>query len=121
MHDTLGAAFHTFTMIGRCAKTGLLGICMTSSPLCVAARCAFIKGGLAAVVTQAYSDPALGPLALNLLESGYTVERTIAEMCANDEWTEYRQHGIVDRNGRTAAFTGKSNLDWKGHLNGPNY
>lgn len=121
MQVTVGTGFHTFTMIGRCAKTGLLGICMTSSPLCVAARCAFIRGGLAAVVTQAYSDPALGPLGLNLMESGYTVERSVAEMCANDEWTEYRQHGIVDRNGRSAAFTGKSNLDWKGHLNGPDY
>ena len=121
MRASLGHGFHTFTMIGRCAKTGLLGICMTSSPLCVAARCPFIKSNLAAVSTQAYTDPALGPLALNLLEAGYTPERTIAEMCANDEWTEYRQHGIVDRNGRSAAFTGTKNLDWKGHLNGPNY
>jgi uncharacterized Ntn-hydrolase superfamily protein len=121
MHDAIGQPFHTFTMIGRCAKTGLLGICMTSSPLCVAARCAFIKSNVAAVSTQAYTDPALGPLALHLLEAGYVPERTIAEMRANDEWSGYRQHGIVDRNGRSAAFTGSDNLDWKGHLNGPNY
>lgn len=117
----LGTECHTFTMIGRCAETGLLGICMTSSPLSVAARCPFIKPNLAAVSTQAYTDPGLGPLALNLLEAGYAPEKVLLELHASDEWAEYRQHGIVDRNGRSAAFTGSSNLDWKGHLNGPNY
>jgi uncharacterized Ntn-hydrolase superfamily protein len=121
MSFKLGPETHTFTMVARCAESGLLGICLTSSPLNVAARCPFAKANVAAVATQAYSDPALGPLALNLLEAGYSPERTIQEMCANDEWADYRQHGIVDRNGRSAAFTGKSNLEWAGHQIGPDY
>jgi uncharacterized Ntn-hydrolase superfamily protein len=112
---------HTFTMVGRCAKTGVLGVCLTSSPLTVASRCPFVKANVAAVATQAYSDPALGSLALHLLEQDFTPERVIQEMRVNDEWPEHRQHGIVDRNGRSAAYTGTSNLEWAGHITGPNY
>jgi uncharacterized Ntn-hydrolase superfamily protein len=108
-------------MIGRCEREGLLGVCLTSSPLSVGARCPFIKANVAAVSTQAYSDPGLGPLALKLLELDYSPEKVLKEMQATDEWAEHRQNGIVDRNGRSAVFTGTKNLDWKGHLNGPNY
>lgn len=121
MRFALGQEHHTFTMIGRCARDGQLGVCLTSSPLSVGARCPFIKANVAAVSTQAYSDPGLGPLALNLLELGYAPEKVLDELRASDEWAEYRQNGIVDRNGRAACFTGKQNLDWKGHIIGENY
>lgn len=121
MRFSLGQAFHTFTMIGRCPREGHLGVCLTSSPLSVGARCPFIRANLAAVSTQAYSDPGLGPLALNLLRLGYSPEKVLNELHASDEWCEYRQNGIVDRNGRSACFTGTDNLDWKGHITGENY
>jgi uncharacterized Ntn-hydrolase superfamily protein len=121
MFFALGEEHHTFTMIGRCPRDGLLGVCLTSSPLSVGARCPFIKANLAAVSTQAYSDPGLGPQALNLLELGYSPEKVLDELRESDEWAEYRQNGIVDRNGRSACFTGKDNLEWKGHITGENY
>jgi uncharacterized Ntn-hydrolase superfamily protein len=108
-------------MIGRCPKSGLLGIALTSSPLSVAARCSFIEANVAAVATQAYAHPGLGPLSLNLLKLGYSPEKTLEEVRASDRYPEYRQLGIVDRNGNSAVFTGESNLDWKGHKNGQNY
>ena len=116
-----GMELHTFTMVGRCERTRLLGLCLTSSPLAVASRCLFVKANVGAVGTQAYTDPALGPLAISLLDKGLTPERVVQEMRQNDEWPEYRQHGIVDRNGRSAAYTGAKNLDWAGHLIGKNY
>jgi len=73
------------------------------------------------VATQAVANPELGPLALKLLELGYTPQKVIAELRSSDQWSEYRQLGIVDRIGRVAAFTGEQNLDWKGHLTGENY
>lgn len=121
MNAEPGLRFTTFTMIGRCEREGLLGTAITSSPLCVAARCQFVKANLAAVATQAYTDPATGHLALNLLELGYSPEKVLEELKATDEWSEYRQIGIVDHSGRSAVFTGSKNGDWKGHLNGPNY
>ena len=84
-------------MIGRSERDGLLGVCLASSPLCVAARCPFIKANVGAVSTQAYSDPGLGPLALQLLETGYSPVKVLDELSTTDEWSEYRQIGIIDR------------------------
>ena len=117
----LGLEFHTFTMIGRCEREGLLGICLTSSPPAVAARCVYLRANVGAVATQAYTDPGLGSLALRLLGLGYSPAKVIDEMKASDEWSGYRQHGVLDQNGRTAVFTGSNNLDWKGHVTGPNH
>jgi uncharacterized Ntn-hydrolase superfamily protein len=112
---------NTFTIVARCPREGLLGIALTSSPLSVAARCSFIRANLGAVATQAYAHPGLGPLALNLLELGYSPEKALEEVRASDRFAEHRQLGIVDRNGNSAVFTGKESLDWRGHRNGRNY
>lgn len=119
--DLGGWHCNTFTIIARCPRQGLLGIALTSSPLSVAARCSFIRANLGAVSTQAYAHPGLGPLALNLLELGYSPEKALAEIHAGDRFAEHRQLGIVDRNGNSAVFTGKDSLEWRGHRNGQNY
>lgn len=111
----------TYTMIGRCERTGLTGVCLTSSPLSVAARCVFIRSGVGAVSTQAYAHPGLGPLALRLLELDYTPARVLEELRANDPFFEYRQVGILDRHGNPGVFTGTKNLEWMGHVTGRNY
>jgi uncharacterized Ntn-hydrolase superfamily protein len=113
--------FNTFTVVARCPREGHLGIALTSSPLSVTSRCVFIKANVGAVATQAYAHPGLGPLALNLLEAGYSPQKTISELRESDSFPEHRQHAIVDRNGVSAVFTGGNNLDWKGHKSGPNY
>src|SRR5690606_37481761 len=97
------------------------GIAITSSPLSVAARCSFIQANVAAVATQAYAHPGLGPLALKLLNLGYSPKKVLDEIHSSDSYPEHRQLAIVDRNGDSAVFTGTSNLDWKGHRNGWNY
>ena len=90
-------------MVARCEREGLLGVCLTSSPLSVGARCPFIKANVGAVSTQAYSDPGLGPLALRLLELGYSPEKVLRELKESDAWSEYsanrnrRQKRIVRR------------------------
>ena len=121
MEFALGSLCHTFTIVGRCKREDLLGACITSSPLNVGARCTFVVGNVAAVATQAYTDPALGSMALRLLRLGYSPDRVIEELQASDEWSEYRQHAIIDLSGRTAAYTGKCNLEWRGHLAGKDF
>ena len=118
---SLGFKFHTFTVVGRCPREGLLGVALTSSPLSVAARCSFIEANVAAVATQAYAHPGLGPLALKLLKLGYSPEKVLQEIRSSDNFPEHRQLAIVDKNGNSAVFTGQKNLDWKGHKNGQNY
>ena len=113
----LGVPSHTLTIIGRCAETGYLGVAISTSPPAVGARCPMVRTNLAAVSSQAYANPELSRVALNLLELGYAPAKALDEIRASDEWAEYRQVGIVDREGRSAVYTGEQNSEWKGHIN----
>ena len=113
----LGVSSHTLTIIGRCAETGYLGVAIATSPPAVGARCPLVRTNLAAVCSQAYANPALSRVALDLLELGHAPDRALDDIRASDAWAEYRQIGIVDREGRSAVFTGAQNSDWKGHIN----
>lgn len=110
----------TFTIVGRCQDTGHHGICMATSSPAVGNRCSFVSRD-GSVAFQAIAEPRLGAFGLKLLEEGRSPSRTIAELCASDDWPHLRQIGIVDRDGRSAGFTGDGNLDWAGHRIGPGY
>ncbi len=114
----LGPERNTFTAIGRCPRTGRLGVSITTRELGVGGRCIHIRPNLGSVATQASTDPRLGPLALELLELGYPARRVVSELEASDPFIEFRQLGIVDRWGHTAVRTGAENKDWAGHFDG---
>ena len=96
----------TFCIVARDSKTGLLGISQATNPISVGGRCPFIRANVGAVSTQAYTDPGLGPLAIELLTLGYSPEKVILELAASDKDFAWRQVGIVDRHGRVAVHTG---------------
>jgi uncharacterized Ntn-hydrolase superfamily protein len=116
VHRELGVECHTFTIIGHCARTGLLGVALASSPLAVAARCVFIRANAGAVSTQAYAHPGLGPVAIRLLEMDYAPEKVLKELRETDAYPEHRQIGVLDRHGNPGVYTGTRNMDWKGHI-----
>ena len=60
----------TFSLVGRCARTGMLGIAVSSSSPAVAARCAHVRAGVGAVGSQNVTDPRLGPRLLDRLAAG---------------------------------------------------
>jgi uncharacterized Ntn-hydrolase superfamily protein len=111
----------TFTVIARDEERGLLGIAQCTNPLAVGGRCPFIRANVGAVSTQAYTDPGLGPLAIELLTLGHSPEKVLKELAETDPHFAWRQIGIVDRHGRSAVHTGTSNKDYKGSITGPNY
>lgn len=41
----------TFSIVGRCAETGQLGIAISSSSIAVGARCPWLRAGTGAVAT----------------------------------------------------------------------
>ena len=110
----------TFTIVGRCKRTGHTGICMATSSPAVGNRCSFVSRD-GAVAAQAVAEPRLGIFGLRLLESGYSPKKVIAELTSSDDWPGKRQFGIVDRDGRSAAFTGEGNMVWAGHIAGENF
>jgi uncharacterized Ntn-hydrolase superfamily protein len=112
---TPGIEFTTFSLIGRCERTGMLGIAIATSEMAVGSRCIHVAPGVGAVVTQASTNPRLGHLGLNLLRAGYSATRVLEEIAASDEFVERRQLGCLDLTGLAAARTGSGNRPWAGH------
>jgi uncharacterized Ntn-hydrolase superfamily protein len=101
----------TFSIVGRCGKTGQLGIAISSSSIAVGARCPWARAGVGAVATQNVTLPALGPQILDLLESErIAADAALERALGASEWSEYRQVTVVDSEGRTAMLTGKEAL-----------
>lgn len=100
----------TFSISARCRRTGMFGIAVSSSSPCVAARCAHARAGVGAVATQNITDPTLGPKGLDLLASGLPAPEALAKLKAAAPHLDYRQLALVDRQGRTASFSGAKTL-----------
>ena len=60
----------TFSLVARCAETGMFGMAVASSSPAVAARCAYARARVGAVASQNVTDPSLGPKMLDLMERG---------------------------------------------------
>jgi uncharacterized Ntn-hydrolase superfamily protein len=100
----------TFSLVARCAETGMFGVAISSSSPAVAARCSFARAGVGAVASQNVTDPSLGPLALDLMESGLSAAEAVKSVVAQSRFIEYRQVLVVDRAGGTAIHSGPNSL-----------
>lgn len=100
----------TFSLVARCAETGMFGIAISSSSPAVAARCAFARAGVGAVASQNVTDPALGPLTLDLLEGGLSAPEAVAEVVRRSPFMAYRQLLAVDGQGVPAIHSGPNSL-----------
>lgn len=96
----------TFSIAGRCARTGMLGVVVTTSSIAVGSRCAFAKAGVGAALTQHRTDPRLGPLAIEMLERGFTAQQAMDAVVAATPHRHWRQLAIIDRHGGTASYSG---------------
>ena len=110
----------TFSIAGRCANTGMFGIAISTSNIGVGSRCAFALAGVGAVLTQHRSDPRLGPRGVALLQSGCSAQETVAALVASTVHADWRQLAAIDRDGRTAAFSGKNILSIRKEVEGKN-
>ena len=100
----------TFSIVGRCAETGQLGIAISSSSIAVGARCPWVRGGVGAVATQNITLPALGPEILDLLEAGESAAAALDKALTRHGYSQYRQVAVIDQHGATALFTGSKAL-----------
>jgi uncharacterized Ntn-hydrolase superfamily protein len=96
----------TFSLVGRCARTGQLGAAVTTSSIAVGARCAYCAAGVGAVLTQHRTDPRLGPRGLALLRSGCSAQETLDALVASTAHAQWRQIAVLDVAGNTAAYSG---------------
>ena len=111
----------TYTIAAHCPRTGQLGIGIATFSLAVGGYCPLVKSHVGAVSSQAYANPRLRRTAMRLLELGYSPDGTMAELRVADPHFEYRQVGIVDKDGRVAAHTGAHTRPYTGHAVGEGY
>lgn len=96
----------TFSLIGRCARSGQIGCAVSTSNIAVGTRVPFARARVGAMLTQHRTDPRLGPRGLDLLASGCSAEETLAALIGSTPHIAWRQLAVMDASGRTAAHAG---------------
>ncbi len=97
----------TYSIAARCPRTGMFGVSVTTSSIAVGSRCAFVRAGVGAVLTQHRTDPRLGSRGLDLLASGLSATATVEALTRDNPAIGWRQLLVVDTRGGTAWFHGE--------------
>jgi uncharacterized Ntn-hydrolase superfamily protein len=100
----------TFSIAARCARTGMLGIAVSSSSPAVAARCAYACAQVGAAASQNITDPTLGPKLLDLMGLGASASEAVQIVARSTANIAYRQLAAIDAMGRTGVFSGARTL-----------
>ena len=119
----------TFSIVAWDKTTRMTGVAVATKHLAVGALVPHAKADVGAIATQAQTNPLLGIKGLKLLEKHNlenneavnTTEDVISTLLEEDEERDYRQLHLVDRTGRTSAWTGSQCVDWAGHLTFDNF
>lgn len=110
----------TFSLLARDLRSGALCGAAATGNLCVGGWVlrGDSRGGLTASQGMAPSH-LWGEDALAAMCAGMTAEQAVAQVTAPDRGRDARQLSAIDTGGRSAAFTGAANTDWKGALVAP--
>jgi uncharacterized Ntn-hydrolase superfamily protein len=111
----------TFSMVARCRKTLTLGVCVSTAVSAVGRRVPHVEAGVGAIATQAFTNIFYGIEGLKMLKAGSSPKSALEAMLKEDPGRQSRQIIMIDNEGRSAAFTGKETVGWKGHLVGKDY
>lgn len=111
----------TFSIAGRCPRTGMFGVAVSTAVPAVGPLVPFVAANTGAVATQAWVSIYLGIDGLAALKDGLGAEAALQSVIEKDPGREVRQLGIVDAEGRSAAFTGRDCVPWAGHITGTDY
>jgi uncharacterized Ntn-hydrolase superfamily protein len=111
----------TYTILGRCQRTGRLGIAIATFSITVGRYAHGVKAMAGVTVSQAFARESNNHLALKLLSQGFSAGSVLKQLMANDPDYDYRQIGVIDRDGTAVAHTGPKTRGWSSHLTGDNY
>jgi len=97
----------TFSLVGRCDRTGAVGAVIASASMAVAARCAAARAGVGAVCSQSTTDPRLREALLEAMAGGVGADDALAALVTRTEDIAYRQLAVVDAAGGSACYSGE--------------
>jgi len=101
----------TWSIVAHDPATGAFAVAIATRAFAVGAHCPYVRSGVGAVATQSITNRYLGPAILDLLAHGVAPATAIDSALAADEGRQLRQVHVVDRLGRTAAWTGRHCVD----------
>jgi uncharacterized Ntn-hydrolase superfamily protein len=116
-----GPAAATFSICAVDPATGEVGVAVTTRVPFVGRAVPWVRAGVGAVATQAWTVVEYGPRGLDLLAAGREPAAAIEELLAADAGRDRRQLGMIDVNGRTASYTGSGTTAWAGSRSGASY
>jgi uncharacterized Ntn-hydrolase superfamily protein len=99
----------------------MLGVATASKALGAGGLVPYVQAGTGAIASQSFPNPYLGLDGLTLLSQGLPAERTLDRLIEMDAGRDLRQVGIVDAEGRTAAYTGDRCIPWAGSTAGAGF
>jgi uncharacterized Ntn-hydrolase superfamily protein len=111
----------TFSIVGRCERTGQLGIAVTTADVGAGRLITFARAGVGAVAVQSWPNLYAAMDALDLLADGSSPADALDSVTAGDPDRELRQFGIVDAGGHAVSWTGSDCTEWAGHITGPGF
>ena len=100
----------TMSIAARCPETGMVGVALSSSSIAVASRCAHVRAGVGAALSQNVTDPNLGRLALDRLESGKSAQDVVESLRNEHPFMAWRQVVLVPLVGGPAVYSGGRTL-----------
>jgi uncharacterized Ntn-hydrolase superfamily protein len=106
----------TWSIVAKDAATGQFAVAVSTCAFAVGARVPYGCGGVGAVATQSFVNPYIGIDGLRLLQEGRSAVEALAFVIAADPGASNRQAHLIDRDGRTAVFTGSDCVDWCGSV-----
>ncbi len=112
----------TTTIVAFDPETKRIGMALATGTLAVGGIHFYrIKPGVGAVVHIANGDPDLAALGYQLLKQGASSAITLEGIREDDSHPEYRQVGVLDKDGKVAAYTGSKTQQWASHASGQSY
>ena len=121
MAKTVARTIATYSIAACDLEAGQWGVATQSKFLAVGSVVPWAEPKVGAIATQAYANPRYGSDGLKLLHDGLSAEEVVERLTSADEGRDQRQLGVVDREGRSASFTGAECLEWAGGRTGPCY
>jgi uncharacterized Ntn-hydrolase superfamily protein len=106
----------TWSIVAHDPNSGAFAVAVATKAFAVGASCPFVRAGVGAVSTQSMTNRYLGPAILDAMARGLPPVAAIEGALAGDEGRGIRQVHAVDRNGRTAAWTGDNCVEWCGSV-----
>jgi uncharacterized Ntn-hydrolase superfamily protein len=100
----------TFSLAGRCERTGAVGAVVASASMAVAARCVAVRAGVGAVCSQSTTDPRLREAVLEAMAGGLAAGDALVAVAGRAADIAYRQLVVAEAGGGSAGYSGDLTL-----------